>query len=365
MNHRALRLLWVGPLVSASLLAAAGCDESVGTGSTGSGGGGGASSKTVSVDVTASERTYVDLDTAAVVDEKADWDVAFQGLDVYTHGGISGVGKGAAFGPLDPSAIQSNSTPTVPFLITDDTNGAFMSWYAYDDISHQLFSRYHVIGVQRDQRFFKVQVLAYYGVVQGAPVAALYKVRYAEVTSTGIGATMTIDALDGTAGGTTPTDDKPSGCLDLTTGDTPMLTPAQASASVDWDLCFRRSMISVNGEAGGPGATKAVDLEAEATASETDTEVEGRTETTELPLFDGVDFATLNDPALAYRGDHVVTAFSDRWIDKTANPLAPTDAAWLVVGSEGTNRFVIAFDGFEGASADAPGKVTMRLHAVQ
>ena len=360
-----LRSSLLGLFVTVVVASSSGCDESVGTGSSGTGGGGNAVDETVDVDVTAASRTFVDLETAQVVAESDEWDLAFQGYDVFTHGGISGIGKGAAFGPLDANAIESTRTPSVPFLITDDTAGAFATWYAYDDTSHQLYSRFHVIGVQRDGHYFKVQVLAYYGVVSGAPVAALYRVRYAEVMPSGIGETQTIDALDGTAGGTTPTDAEPSGCLALLDGSTSMLTPAASASDTSWDLCFRRSIISVNGEAGGPGSTKAVDLEDGATANETDPEVEARTEGSELPLFDGIDYAKLTDPAFSYRGDHVVTAFTTKWLDPSATPPAPTHAAWLVVGSEGNDRFVAVFDGFDGATADAPGTVHVRFVPVQ
>jgi hypothetical protein len=60
-----------------------------------------------------------------------------------------------------------------------------------------------------------------------------------------------------------------------------------------------------------------------------------------------------------------VTTFTDLWLEPGANPPAPKDVAWLVVGADGTTNFLLRFDGFEGPTAKSPGKVTMRVKTVK
>jgi hypothetical protein len=207
-------------------------------------------SGTFSVEVSATERTFVNLATREVVtpsDPKGstEWDLAFLGYDVLTNGGISGSGAGAAFGPLDISVFAFPDEPVdVPFWITDAPGGVFLRWYAYDGTSHTLYSRYHVYGLRSGGLLYKLQVLGYYGDVQGAPVSALYQLRYAEVTAEADGETQQIHDLDATLDGREPSPDAPSGCFTLATGATTQLTPNQAKRSPDWDICFQREAIT-------------------------------------------------------------------------------------------------------------------------
>src|SRR5687768_10422812 len=60
---------------------------------------------TIEVEVSAERRTFVDLDVPEVIevddpDASLDWDLAFQGFEITTNGGVSGPGAGSAFGPL-------------------------------------------------------------------------------------------------------------------------------------------------------------------------------------------------------------------------------------------------------------------------
>jgi hypothetical protein len=321
------------------------------------------------VDVPATGRAYVKLGAPPQVvtitgDPKASngWDLAFEGLDVFTNSGVSGNGQCSAFGPLDSVVFLDNAAPEVPFLITDKTGGAFIRWYAYDGSAHALFSRFHVFGVKDGARLFKVQILGYYADRDGAPVSALYGLRYAEVTSAGSSPTQELQALDGTAGGPSAPLDSPSECLDLTNGARVMLTPAAARASTAWDLCFRRENISVNGEQGGPRGVGAIDLSADQTGTETLTTIQARTADTEKARFDAVDGAAL--ATQSYRGDRIVSAFSDLWIAKGSNPPAPRKDAWYVVAADGKAKYLLGFARFQGANDKTPGTVVMRVKAV-
>lgn len=319
----------------------------------------------LAVDVPASGRVHVRLTTPEVLEvadpaASTEWDLAFEGWEVYTNGGISGPGEAGGF-PLDAEEYAAAQLPAVPFLIEDEAGGAFVDWFVYDPSAHVIWSRYHVYGVEDGGRTWKVQIYTFYGEVQGAPVSAIYQIRYAEVTSAGPGQTVELLDLDATSGGSEAPETAPSACLDLATGARSMLTPAEARADASWDLCFRRAIISVNGEIGGPGQVRAVDLDLDETAGETLDLVRARTKDTEAARFDGAGWAELTDPALNYRGDRVVSAFSDLWVDRSVGVGQPADVAWLVQGADGASQFLLKVESFEGATEAGPGRVNLRV----
>jgi hypothetical protein len=318
-------------------------------------------------DVSATRPTYLRLSTPAVVEvtdpkHSSDWDLAFVGFDVLTNGGISGAGGGKAFGPLDISYFAFPEEPVdVPFLIADAAGGVFLRWYAYDGSNHTLYSRYHVYGLRSGETLYKLQVLGYYGDVQGAPVSAFYQLRYAEVAAGGA-ETREIHDLDATLDGDTADADVAGGCLTLATGNVARLTPSEAAEALDWDICFRREGISVNGELGGPGEVSGVDLQASETNDEPLALVKKRTASSERPAFDAADEAALTAPGLAYRGDYVTSAFTGKWADARLTPPVPTPStAFLVVGADGQSRFLVVARSFEGPSATTPGTVTLGI----
>jgi hypothetical protein len=372
-------------LVFAALLFA-GCSEEVGDASTSStssasptgGAAGGTTTGTpglnegteLSFEVPEADRVYIDLAKPEVVtpadgESSLDWDLALTGYDVLTNSGPSGPGGGSGFGPLDPIEFLGDVVPVVPFLSPDATGGAFLDWWKYDNAAHVIWSRYHVYGIKDGTRLWKVQILSFYGDEQGTPVSALYQIRYAEVFEGSAGPVQTLTKIDGTAGGPSPSETTPSDCLDLASGALIPLTPAEAQASTAWHLCFRRSEIFVNGEVGGPKGVLAVDIDAKKTAGESLAEVKTRSAESELPRFESIDWATLTAPDLVYRGDRIVTTFTDLWLEPGASPPAPKDVAWLVVGADGKTNFLLRFDRFEGPTDKSPGKVTMRVKTVQ
>ncbi len=351
------------------LSAAAGCSEDVGGGEGGSVAGDGTP---LEVEVPASGRVYVDLEGPAVIevddpDNSFVWDLAIEGYEIFTNGGLSGPGDGGGFGPLDLQTFADGERPAVPFIIEDEAGGAFVRWWAYDGNDHVIYSRFHTYGIRDEaDRLFKTQIITFYGEVAGGPVSALYKVRFAEVTPGDNGTVTQIDDLDGTAGGVNPSDDAPSGCLDLASGSVLMLTPAEAKASNAWHLCFRRDSISVNGELGGPRGVGAVDVDAASlTEEETVDEVKNLTAEGELPAFEAIDHATLDDPALEYRGDRILSFFGTRWYDASASPRVPRPVSWMPVGADGEAIFLLVIDALEGATADTPGTIKMRIKQVR
>ena len=321
------------------------------------------------IPVPESGRVFVKLAPPAIVTSpgdpttSADWDLAFEGFEVFTNSGASGSGKGAGFGPLDAVTFVADTAPQVPFLTTDKAGGAFLGWNAYDASTHALFSRFHVYGVREGARLWKVQILTYYGQRDGAAVSALYKIRCAELTPSGSGATQELGDIDGTAGGREAPPTVPSECLDLGSGARMMLTPDAARASAAWHLCFRRDSITVNGEMGGPRGVAAVDLDDERTPSETVTAVMVKTAEGERASFDAAVAASFEGKV--FRGDRIVSAFGTRWIDAAKSPLAPESAAWLVLDATGNQKFLLGFTSFEGPTTKSPGTVVVRVKPVK
>ncbi len=321
------------------------------------------------VPVPESGRVYVKLASPAVVtpagDPKTalDWDLAFEGFDVFTNSGASGGGQAAGFGPLDAITFIGDTAPQVPFLTQDEAGGAFLDWYAYEGASHALWSRYHVYGVRDGSRLWKLQLLTYYGQRDGAAVAALYKVRYAELTAGASGATQELSDLDGTAGGLSASPSSPSECLDLGTGARVMLAPEEARTSSAWHVCFRRDAISVNGEIGGPRGVTAVDLDADKRATETVDGVMAKSADSEKATFDAATSASFDGKT--FRGDRIVTAFGDRWIEAAKSPIAPVEAAWLVRDAAGAQKFLLGFTSFENPTSKSPGVVVVRIKPVK
>jgi hypothetical protein len=290
------------------------------------------------------------------------WDLGFRGFEVFTNGGASSSGAGAAFGLLSPPVFLSDTAPAVPFLTTDQPGGAFRRWFAYDAENHVILSRFHVYGIRDGTRRFKVQLLAYYG-GRNSEISANYTLRYAEVDEQGSGPTQELTNLDASVNNDATNPDAPSLCVDLASGEQFLLTPAEARASSVWQLCFRRDAISVNGGVGGPRGVTALDFDAAASASEDVAELRSRTAQSELARFDAIGALELSDPDASFSGDGLVTAFSGRWLLRSEPP-APAPGVWLVVGADGASQYLVLFERFEGASGAGPGSVHLRVKAV-
>ena len=347
-------------------------DQGDGDGAAGNGGGSVVPTAGIELTVGPDSRTFVELATPAAIDvdgigaDSIAWDIALSGHDVFINGGgISGPGNSSAFGPLSAPTYLTDTAPDVPLLLKDRAGGALLDWYDYGGATHQLFSRYHVYGLRDGARLFKLQVLSYYGEQLGAPVPALFHVRYAEVTEDGIGETHDVVAIDATAGGSKDDDQQPSACLDLDTEKITTLTPAEAVESAAWHVCFRRESISVNGGLSGPRGMQAVDLQGADTANETEAEIQKRTAASEKKLFDGVDFAALSDEKLAYRADGVVTAFGQRWLEPGTEPLELSASVWLVIGADGASKYLLRFSGLTGDPAVEQATLTLEAKSVR
>ncbi len=368
---------WLVASAASMLVLGAGsaCSDSAGTKTTtGSGAEAGADADTFSTSAelqvpVGAGRVYVKLASPPAIvtpaDPKTDkgWDLAFEGLDVFTNSGPSGAGLGASFGPLDPIVFIDDAAPATPFLATDTTGGAFLRWWFYGGAAanHALYTRFHVYGVQDGQKQYKVQVLNYYGLRDGAPIAALYRVRWAELTATGTGPIQDLADLDGTADQANAAGK--SECLDLGTGARMMLTATEARASSAWHLCFRRENISVNGEVGGPRGVGAIDLDAASSPTEKLSDVVQLTPESQQARFDAVHAQSL--AGQPFRGDRIVSGFGTLWLERGVSPVAPSKSAFVVRGADNTSMYLVGFARFDGASVTSPGTVVMRVKSVK
>jgi hypothetical protein len=365
MHGRFLLLLGLASVLGCSS-EGTGKDKTEGT----PGGGDNALGTELELNVEPDSRTFVSLKKPALVDLNGDgstsiaWDLAFLGRDVFINGGISGPGNSSAFGPLSAPTYLTDTAPEVPLLLKDRAGGALLDWYDYvGGTEHLLFSRYHVYGLRDGDRLFKLQILSYYGEQQGAPVSALYRIRFAEVLEGGVGPTHELSELDATAGGTESGDEQPEACVDLSNQDVIKLTPAQAAESSAWHVCFRRGAVAVNGGLSGPRGVEAVDLQADDMADEA--EVQERTEESELPAFDAVDYDTLVDDRLDWRADGVATAFGRRWLEPGTDPAELSDSSWLVVGADGASKYMLKFESLSGELGEGTATLSLRAKHVR
>lgn len=327
-----------------------------------------ASGAELSVPVPEKGRAFVRLEPFTVVpapsDPKAstDWDLAFEEYTITTNGGISGPGKAGAFGPLDGVAFVADTAPTVPFMVADKPAGAFLDWYAYEGApAHALYSRFHVVGVKDGERLYKVQILSYYGERAGAPISALYSIRWAELGPNGPGPTRTLDGIDGTAGGAGGAATEPNEVVDLATGEKRMLTPAAALASPAWHLSFRRQTVTVNGGIAGPRGAVAHDLDAPTRAGESLDTVRTRSADGERAHFEAVTRASFDGKPFLAEG--IVSAFGDTWVDRGGPTPTPRYATWILVDARG-QRFLVGFSAFVSATTTSPGTVVMHRKPV-
>ena len=297
------------------------------------------------VEVRPGEQGYVSLEDAEqveIVDAQAsrDWDIVFDDWNIYTNSGASGPGQCAAFGPIDALNFLFDDEPAVPFMRQDTPGGAFTGWYFYEGASHSLWSRFHTYGIDDGEHLYKVQITSYYGEEEGAPVSALYSMRYAMVEEDGSRDIVELD-VDGTAGGPSVSDDMPSGCVDLSEGEVLMLTPEASAKSRDWDICFRRDTITTNGGIAGPGSVSGVDLQAADIDDETLEGVQARTSASELSRFEAIDYEALTADHLSYEPEGPVSIFADNWFEGEDDDIEPLSASWLVQAADGDHRFLM------------------------
>lgn len=316
------------------------------------------------IDVASRDAVFLNLKRRRVVSvarDSLDWDLRFEGFRVFTNSGPSGPGDGAAFGPSDELDLLFDTVPAVP-LRPDRAVGPLSAWYLYQ--GGVIYSRYHLYGVRKGDRLWKLQILSYYGQRSGQDTSGLYQLRYAPVGEAGSEATVTVMDLDATGGGDTATNESSvAGCLDFASGDVFPLSRGELDSSLDWDVCFLRNDAFANGGLSGPGAVTVADLDPEAVLSVDD--LGALTEQAELERFDAVDLATLTDPNLHYYADEQIASFfDDAWVDAPGADAQPTPGTFIVRSADGQRYYVLLCTSIDGATDEAPGMLTFRVKEV-
>jgi hypothetical protein len=321
-------------------------------------------SQDVTLEAAGGKRTFLSLRAATLVEvadpaSSAEWDLSLTGYLLQTNSGPSGPGKGAAYGPItDQGWDQIENAGVVPHPSVwsiDRVASPFDGWYLYNrcpEGMHTLASRFRVYGVESAGRRHALQILSYYGLVMGAPVAGRYSLRFGEVPAAGAASLRQVSDLDAS---------KQAVYLDLATGMPVPLSEAEARTSSAWDIGLRRSEIFVNGGVAGPKGVRAVDLDGG--RSEPVEDVCGMTEASERPRFERVDAATLADSQLRWKASELEDAFQEKWFtyDLTRHEIAPAGGTWIVRGADGASHFKLEITGIEGASRAEAGRVSLRL----
>jgi hypothetical protein len=141
--------------------------------------------ETDTVTVTAGAPAYLDM-TSGGPGSAASWDVAFQGWNILSNGGVSGSGtvKGVVDNATAFAAIDVPYAQTVPpqAYRADLFSGAFANspWYRYNitGADNQIWPLFNVYLVRRGTAVYKVQLTGYYSAA-GAP--RNITVRYAHL----------------------------------------------------------------------------------------------------------------------------------------------------------------------------------------
>jgi hypothetical protein len=141
--------------------------------------------QTATVMVTAGTRVYLDL-SAGGPGSAASWDIAFDGWNILSNGGVSG--SGTVKGVVDDTGGFATidlayATPVPPQAYRGDTfSGVFAQnpWYRYNitGTDNQIWPVFNVYLVRRGTTVFKVQLTSYYSPT-GAP--RNITVRYAQI----------------------------------------------------------------------------------------------------------------------------------------------------------------------------------------
>lgn len=292
---------------------------------------------------------YIDLSTPSVIQPTSSdtfaWDLLFDGLTVYTNSGAAGPGYGASFGPSSELDLLFDAAPAVP-LRADVSDNALLSWYWFGP--NGVTSRFHTYALRNAEgQLFKLQVLSYYDNSGNEQRTAIYTVRYAEVTPDGSGEIVEVNNLDASAGGVTLPPSSPAACIDLAAGTLLQLDATEWSSKTDWDLCFQRTEVFLNGGLSGKGSIEAVDLDLEPGASVDSgvTEAEQRqTPEGALARFEEVDYAMLTQQDLPWDQQYEARArIGTRWLAGEPESPVPQEGSWIVRGADGERHYALYF----------------------
>jgi hypothetical protein len=149
----------------------------------------------------------------------------------------------------------------------------------------------------------------------------------------------------------------PTACLSLATGSVSQLNGDQRSSNNDWDVCFLRTDIILNGGLSGRGSVAAVDLDLDPATGEdrglTDEE-QSRTADSERTRFDAINYDDLTASTLPWDREYeVLPRIGARWLQGSEG--SPVPGTWFVRGGTGERHYAVLFTSVTGASSQAVG----------
>ena len=308
--------------------------------------------------------------TDGVTASSSDWDLRLDGWNLFLNGGESGPGLGGGidmeFLDLDlPFEDMRRRNQVVWFLFYDSFGCSLSDWWWYAlDGTHTLFSNYHTYVVRRGVRDFAVQVLDYYKIEDGAPVAGWPELRWVELGPTGPVGDPAVLEVDATAGGVAPTGGMQDRWTYLRLGEDGGVLDLDDTNSLDstgWDLAWKRFHVKSNSGSSGPGGVVTVDFDR--ARGESGDEVLSFTPGSEAGRFMERAAAWDPDAPEPFTEDHVEPVIR-RWHTGSpgvaADPPALAGGRWyLVVDRDGEEVWKFRVTGFTGQEAAAPEEVTV------
>lgn len=215
---------------------------------------------------------YIDLAAGGVaVDADAKplgWDIGLRRSNLRLNGGASGSGMGAAF-PVAATSLESFEAPAAPewmmdrpsdgsddgspvdddgidFALTRENPLSPTGWFAYDAATHVLTPA-EIVWLIRgaDGALYALQIVDWY---DASGTAGVWRMRWKKAelgTDTG----LIVDASDAESWT----------YLSIENG---VVSPADPSASLDWDLAFSRTLVRTNSGTSGMGVGGAQEAEA-------------------------------------------------------------------------------------------------------
>lgn len=203
----------------------------------------------------------IDAGEETSCDDSSTWDLKFDSdMKLWTNGGVSGSGAGAALGLLSWTDLLSWTSATVDpssgtdvssVYIEDSAGGVFTDslWYAYDlEGTHLLYPNDRVYLISDNPSDdtaaeYALQVIGYYG-GDGGTTSGYPRLRWINRSAPDTVNTQTYDATDSDAWV----------YISLATGEVLDLDDTTAQDSTAWDIAVRRYEVKLNGGASGPGS---------------------------------------------------------------------------------------------------------------
>jgi len=319
------------------------------------------------IDLAAGE-AWVSLREGRVLDpaevDPANWDLHVDGWNLFLNGGASGAGSGAGipFRDLDPD-LQfeevNREQDILYFLFQDDYGSVLSNWWAYGlRGGHNVYSRFHRYWIHDSGLWWKLQLLSYYQLVDGAPEAAHMGFRWQEVAEAGNGDVREL-IVDATAGGISAAPSDPLNhfkYVDLDLGEVLDHDDDSAAAALDWHIGFRRFYVRLNGGTSGGRGIGSFDVDADIV--ESDAALLEMTAQSTLAQFEALGWADRPSETLLVEDE--ITPVLVGWYRGNPGAGASVDPIpYLLSVADDSDRAKMRVTSLEDGSQSSPQSITL------